>query len=94
MDKSFLSNISKINKDERNDQKIKGIEANFNNLNLGNSSGDIYYNNKSFIPKSDNNILNNINLNNINLNRSQSNNIRNINLFSNQNNFNSNNKII
>ena len=93
MDKSFLSNISKINKDERNDQKIKDIEANFNNLNLGNSSGDIYYNNKSFIPKSDNNILNNINLNNINLNRSQSNNIRNINLFSNQNNFNNNNQI-
>ena len=93
MDKSFLSNISKINKDERNDQKIKDIEANFNNLNLGNSSGDIYHNNKSFIPKSDNNILNNINLNNINLNRSQSNDVGNINLFSNQNNFNNINQI-
>ena len=89
MDKSFISNISKLNKDELKDQNLKDIEANFNCLNLGNSNNDIYYNNKSFLPKNDNNNLNNININSINLNHSQ--NIRNMNLFNNSNIFNNNN---
>ena len=89
MDKSFISNISKLNKDELKDQNLKDIEANFNCLNLGNSNNDIYYNNKSFLPKNDNNNLNNININSINLNHSQ--NIRNMNLFNNNNIFNNNN---
>ena len=83
MDKSFISNISKLNKDELKDQNLKDIEANFNCLNLGNSNSDIYYNNKSFLPKNDNNNLNNININSINLNHSH--NIRNMNLFNNSN---------
>ena len=89
MDKSFISNISKLNKDELKDQNLKDIEANFISLNLGNSNNDIYYNNKSFLPKNDNNNLNNININSINLNHSQ--NIRNMNLFNNSNIFNNNN---
>ena len=89
MDKSFISNISKLNKDELKAQNLKDIEANFNCLNLGNSNNDIYYNNKSFLPKNDNNNLNNININSINLNHSQ--NIRNMNLFNNNNIFNNNN---
>jgi len=89
LDKSFISNISKLNKDELKDQNLKDIEANFNCLNLGNSNNDIYYNNKSFLPKNDNNNLNNININSINLNHSQ--NIRNMNLFNNSNIFNNNN---
>ena len=89
MDKSFISNISKLNKDELKDQNLKDIEANFNCLNLGNSNSDIYYNNKSFLPKNDNNNLNNININSINLNHSH--NIRNMNLFNNSNIFNNNN---
>ena len=89
MDKSFISNISKLNKDELKAQNLKDIEANFNCLNLGNSNNDIHYNNKSFLPKNDNNNLNNININSINLNHSQ--NIRNMNLFNNNNIFNNNN---
>ena len=89
MEKSFLSNLSKVNKDENKDQKLKDIETNFNSLNLGNSNNDICYNNKSFLPKNENNNLNNININSINLNHSQ--NIRNMNLFNNSNSFNNNN---
>ena len=89
MEKSFISNISKLNKDELKDPNLKDIEANFNSLNLGNSNNDIYYKNKSFVPKNDNNNLNNININSINLNNSQ--NIRNMNLFNIGNNFNNNN---
>ena len=92
MEKSFISNLSRSNKDELKDQNLKDIEANFNSLNLGNSNNDIYYKNKSFVPKNDNNNLNDININSINLNNSQ--NIRNINLFSNNNNFNNNNNFI
>ena len=92
MEKSFISNISNLNKDELKEQNLKDIEANLNSLNLGNSNNDIYYKNKSFVPKNDNNNLNDININSINLNKTQ--NIRNINLFSNNNNFNNNNNFI
>ena len=71
MEKSFISNISKLNKDELKDQNLKDIEANLNSLNLGNSNNDIYYKNKSFVPKNDNNNLNDININSINLNNSK-----------------------
>ena len=53
MEKSFISNLSRSNKDELKDQNLKDIEANLNSLNLGNSNNDIYYKNKSFVPKND-----------------------------------------
>ena len=86
MEKSFISNLSRSNKDELKDQNLKDIEANFNSLNLGNSNNDIYYKNKSFVPKNDNNNLNDININSINLNNSQ-------NIFFNEDNINSLNNI-
>ena len=65
-ERSLMKSLNNINKDDVKDikdQKIKEIEMNLNNLSLGNSSNDAYYNNKSSLSN-ENKGFNNINLNN------------------------------
>jgi hypothetical protein len=49
LDKSWINNLNKINKEETKDPKLKEIENNLHNLSLGSSSfgNDYYYNNNN-----------------------------------------------
>ena len=90
-EKSLMSSLNKISKDDIKDLKLKEIETNLNNLSIGNLSNDFNYNNKSAIIPNENIGFNNNNLNNNinnNNNLSQINNYRNNQFFNNINNFN------